>query len=152
MFTAFWEIRGVTLVDWLPQGISFNGVYFDEHIHQVMAAEFHAGEEKKHCPWPLVHLNNTRSHTSKRNLARMEELPLKSVSHPPFSYDTAPPDFFLFGWLKSELSSQQVSKINGLFEIVDETLSTLPADTIARVFRNWIERLTQVFNANRDYV
>jgi hypothetical protein len=36
----------MTLVDWLSQGVSFNGVYFNEHILQVMASELHAGEEK----------------------------------------------------------------------------------------------------------
>jgi hypothetical protein len=136
----------------LPQGASFNGIYFDEHIFQVMASEFHAGEEKKHCPWPLVHMDNARSHTSKRNLARMEELRLKRITHPLFNPDIAPSDFFLFGWLKGELSSRQVSEINGLFEIVDEILSTLAPNTIARVFGNGIERLTQIIHTNRDYV
>jgi hypothetical protein len=82
----------------------------------------------------------------------MEELRLKRVLHPPFSPDIAPSDFFLFGWLTDELSSRQVSEINGLFEIVDAILSTLTPDTIARVFGNWIERLTHVININRDYV
>jgi hypothetical protein len=79
MLIVFWGIRAVTLVDWLPQGAYFNGTYFDEHILQVIASELHMGEEKKHCPWPLVHMDNVRSHTSKRNLTRMEELRLKRV-------------------------------------------------------------------------
>jgi hypothetical protein len=62
-----------------------------------MASELHACEKKKHCPWPLLHMDNTRPHTSKRNLARMEELPIKRIAHPPFSHDIAPSDFFLFG-------------------------------------------------------
>jgi hypothetical protein len=82
----------------------------------------------------------------------MEELRFKRVPHPPFSYEIAPSDFFLFGWLKGELSSRQVSEFNRLFEIVDEILSTLTPDTIAGVFENWIERLTQDINTNRDYV
>jgi hypothetical protein len=82
----------------------------------------------------------------------MEELRLKRVPHPHFSSDIAPSDFFLFGWLKDELSSRQVSEFNRLFEIVDEILSILKSDTIARVFGNWTERLTQVINPNRDYV
>jgi histone-lysine N-methyltransferase SETMAR len=89
-------IRGVTLVDWLPKGASFNGAYFDEHILQVISSELHGGEEKKHCLWPLVHMNKARLHTSKRNLARMEELRFKRVPHPPFSPDIAPSDFFFF--------------------------------------------------------
>jgi hypothetical protein len=82
----------------------------------------------------------------------MEELRLKRVPHPPFRLDITPSDFFLFGRLKGELSSRQISETNGLFEIVDEILITLTPDTIARLFGNWIKRLTKVFNANGDYV
>jgi hypothetical protein len=117
-----------------------------------MASELHAGEKKKHCPWPLLHMDNARSHTSKRNLARMEELRIKRVAHQLFSPDIAPSDFFLFGWLKGELSSRPVNEINGLFEIVEIILSTLTPDTIARVFVNWIERLKQVIDTNGDYI
>jgi hypothetical protein len=35
----------------------------------------------------------------------MEELRLKRVPNPSFSLDIASSDFFLFGWLKGELSS-----------------------------------------------
>jgi hypothetical protein len=43
----------------------------------------------------------------------MEELRFKRFPHPPFSPDIAPSDFFLFGSLKVELSSRQVSEISG---------------------------------------
>jgi hypothetical protein len=82
----------------------------------------------------------------------MEELGIKGVVHPPFGLDIAPSDFFLFGWLKGELSSRPVSEINGLFEIVEEILSIFTPDTIARVFANWIERLKQVIDTNGDYI
>jgi hypothetical protein len=81
----------------------------------------------------------------------MEELRPKRVAHPPFSHEITPSDFFLFGWLKDELSSRPISEINGLFEIVEDILSTLTPDTIARVFANWIERLKQIIDTNGDY-
>jgi histone-lysine N-methyltransferase SETMAR len=97
MLTLFWRIRGVRLRNWLPHRASFNEAYFNENVLQPMASELHAGEKKKHCPWPLLHLDNARSHTFERNLARMEELCLRRVAHPYFSPDIAPSDFFL--WL-----------------------------------------------------
>jgi hypothetical protein len=136
MLTVFWEIRGVILIDWLPQGAFSNGTYFDEHVIHVMGSELHAGEEKKHCPWALVHMDNARPNMSKRNLTRMEELRLKRMPDPPLSHHIALSDFFLFRWLKCELFFRQVSEINRLFEIVDQILSTLKPDTIARVFGN----------------
>jgi hypothetical protein len=139
-------------VDWLPQNASFNGEYFNENILQRIAAELNGGGKKKHRPGTLLHMDNAKSRRPKRNLARMEELHLKRTAHPPFSPDVAPSDFFLFGWLKGELSSRSVGDINELFELVDEILSTLATDTITRVFANWIERLEQVISTNGDYV
>jgi hypothetical protein len=116
MLALFWGIRGVRLINWLPHGASFNGAYFNKNIVQPMASELHVGEKEKHCRWPLLHMDNARPHTSKRNLARMEELRLKRVAHPPFSSDIAPLDFFFFGWFKGELSSRSVSEINGFLK------------------------------------
>jgi hypothetical protein len=143
---------GITLVDLLPQNASFNGEYFNENILRRIAAELNGGRKKKHRPWTLPHMDNAKPHMSKRNLARMEELHLKRTAHPTFSPDMASLDFFLFGWLKGELSSRSVRDISELFELVDEILSTLTMDTIPRVFANWIERLEQVISTNGDYV
>jgi hypothetical protein len=143
---------GITLVDWLPQNASFNGEYFNENILQRTAAELNGGGKKKPRPWTLLHMDNAKLHRSKPNLARMEELYLKCTAHPSFSPDIAPSDFFLFAWRKGELFSRWVGDISELFELVDEILSTLTTDTIARAFANWIERLEQVISTNGDYV
>jgi hypothetical protein len=66
----------------------------------------------------------------------MEQLRFKRVPSTPFSHDVASSNFFLFGWLKGELSSRQVSEIDEIFENVGGVQSTLTPDTIARVFRN----------------
>jgi hypothetical protein len=82
----------------------------------------------------------------------MEELRFKRFAHPPVSLDITASDFFPFRWLKGELSSRPISEVNGFFEIVEEILSTLTPDTIARVFATWIERLKQVIATNGDYI
>jgi hypothetical protein len=52
--------------------------------------------------------------------------------------------------LKSELAFRPVAEIDELFEIVEAILGNLAIETIARIFSNWIERLKQILNANRD--
>jgi hypothetical protein len=48
MLTVFWGIHCVIFVNWLPQGMSFNGTYFNEYILQPMGAELHEEEKAKH--------------------------------------------------------------------------------------------------------
>jgi hypothetical protein len=97
-------------------------------------------------------MDNARSHKSKRNLARIDELGIKRVVYLHFDHEIVPSDFFLFRWLKSELSSRSVGEIGELFEIVDEILSSLRPDTIARVFANSIERMKQIITTNGNYI
>jgi hypothetical protein len=65
-------------------------------------------------------IQNATPHISKWNLARMEEFCLKRSTSQLFSHDMAPLDFFLFGWLKGELTSLPVTEINELFHVVKE--------------------------------
>jgi hypothetical protein len=65
MLAMFWDIRGMILVNLLPQGASFNGAYVNEKILQSMTAEVQEEEKAKHCPWTLVYMDNTKPHISK---------------------------------------------------------------------------------------
>jgi hypothetical protein len=66
----------------------------------------------------------------------MEELSLKSMMNLFHNPDIASSDFFLFGWLKDQLTSRLVAEINELFDIVEEILGIFMIDTITSVFSN----------------
>nr|XP_023013000.1 hrp65 protein-like [Leptinotarsa decemlineata] len=55
----------------------------------------------------LFHQDNASSHTSEVSLAKIHELRLELLGHPPFSLDLAPSDFFLFTHLKIALEEQK---------------------------------------------
>jgi hypothetical protein len=59
-----------------------------------MAAEIQGEERAKRRPWKLVQMENVKPHTSKWNLATMEQLCFKRTVHLPFILDIAPSDFF----------------------------------------------------------
>jgi hypothetical protein len=92
---VFQSICGVILVNWIHQGASFNGAYFDREIVQPTVAELQKEGKSKHYLWTLLHMDNTKSHTSKYNLARMEELHLKCTADRSFSSDIALSDIFI---------------------------------------------------------
>jgi hypothetical protein len=39
MITMFWGIRGMMLVNWLPQGTFSNGIYFNQEIFLLLTAK-----------------------------------------------------------------------------------------------------------------
>jgi hypothetical protein len=61
-----------------------------------MATEIQGKERTEHCLWTLVHMDNAKSRTSKRNLVIIEELHFKRTAHSFSSFDIASPDFFLW--------------------------------------------------------
>jgi hypothetical protein len=100
-----------------------------------MTAELQ-GEERSEChPWTLLHMDNEKMHISKWNLARIEELLFKHIADPLFSLDIARSDFIRFGWPKGWLSFRSIVDITEFFKVLEEMLSILTAETIARVFQ-----------------
>jgi hypothetical protein len=102
-------------MNWLLQGASSNGAYFNQRIFQPLVVELQGQSWSKRYPWTLLHIDNTKPHISRSNLAIIKELHLKRTARLPFSPDIAFFDFFLFGWLKIELVSQPVAEIDKLF-------------------------------------
>jgi hypothetical protein len=85
IFTVFWGIRGMMLVNWLRQGAPSKGEYFNQEILQPLAAEPQGEGRPKHRPWTLLHMDNAKPHTSKSNLVIIEELYIKRTAHSVFS-------------------------------------------------------------------
>jgi hypothetical protein len=97
-------------------------------------------------------MGNAKVYTAKVVSSVMPCLRLKSTPQPPYSPDICPSDFFLFGWLKGKLQLKQFPDVDQLFEGIDEIFSSLSADMIKGVFRNWIHRLVKGIASDSDYV
>jgi hypothetical protein len=55
------------LMNWLPQGVYFNSVYFNQEISQPLAIELKGKRRPNHYASALLHIDNAKSHTSKLN-------------------------------------------------------------------------------------
>jgi hypothetical protein len=76
---------------------------------------------------------------------------MRLASHPPYSPDLAPCDFFLFGYVKNCLQGASFQSREELFTAIAETVTAIPGDTLHSVFENWMERLEWVSRNNGDY-
>jgi len=152
MLCVFWGIAGIAHHCWLPSGSSFDASFFAEEVLQPVADELDTTNKTRHQRLMLVHFDNAKPHTAKATTERMKQLRMKRTPQPPYSPDIAPSDFFLFGWLKEQLTHHQIADEDGLFEAVDEILGTLSVETIRSVFHEWIRRLERVIEAEGDYI
>jgi hypothetical protein len=78
-------------------------------------------------------MDNVKQYNSKSNLEQMTQLGFKRDSHPLYSPDIAPSDFFLFGWLKGELVRRPLVEMVYVFQAVSEILGNLTTDIVRSV-------------------
>jgi histone-lysine N-methyltransferase SETMAR len=106
MDTVFWDSKGIIFIDYLEKGRTITEQYYD----QLWGKFDNALKEK----WPhlakkkvLFHQTNAPAHRSLVAAAKFVELGCKLLSHPPYSPDLAPCDFFLFPNMKKWLGEKR---------------------------------------------
>jgi hypothetical protein len=77
MLIAFWRIKDLVYVNWLPKNVRIDAVHFRDEILIPISQPFQASASGGHKPWTLVHMDNTKAHTAKRISSVMTDLRVK---------------------------------------------------------------------------
>jgi hypothetical protein len=94
-----WNPRGFYLIRVLENSRKFNAGYYIAEIFEPLSqwrSIEAAGNKRK----VLVHADNERPHTAKLSTQYLNENRMKSAPYPPYSFDLAPSQFYLFGYVK----------------------------------------------------
>jgi transposase len=93
------ECKGFHLVEALPKGRRFNAEYYRDNIlTELIRLRPQASERNL-----IIHADNASPHTAQKCRTFSDENGLWLATHPPYSPDLAPSDFFLFGYVKNRL-------------------------------------------------
>jgi hypothetical protein len=84
-------------------------------------------------PRIVLHFDNATHHTTKYTIDDLRANRLTRVSHPAFSPDLAPSDFYLFGKLKMALMDE-ASAGDELLQVVTEVLNRISRQELEAVF------------------
>jgi len=91
LFVVFFSTTGFKVTRFVPAGATLNAQYF-----QTLFKEISAG-----FPHPLwIHMDNATPHRAKSTQNTLSALFISTLTHPPYSPDLAPSDFWLFGRIK----------------------------------------------------
>ncbi len=133
MLTAFFDVRGVVLAEFLPPGETVDA---DSYIATLRRLRENIrrkrpqlwGQVRQGQPRPfLLHHDNASSHTAVPTLAFLGENDMEMLAHPPYSPDLAPCDFFLFPRMKNQLRGHRFRNIADLQTAVQRTLREILA-------------------------
>jgi len=102
MATIFWDCKGVLLMDYLPQKTTITGRYYGEVLTNLRQAV----KEKRRgmlTRGPLLLHGNAPAYMSRVAQVVLKDIGFEQLSHPPYSPDLTPSDFYLFRHLKQDL-------------------------------------------------
>jgi hypothetical protein len=107
----------------LPPRVSFSASRFIDGNLIPLAEKFFlagwsAGRRKL-----VVHIDNALAHNSNMTQNLFRHSPLERLPYPPHSPDISPPDFYLFGKVKSVLIGREIPDEADLLEAVTEILN-----------------------------
>jgi len=108
MALVFWDKMGVLLVEFFRKGKTLTGAKYAEILRKLKLAIQSKRGEKWDDGVFLLH-DNAPSHTSKVCKSAISDLGFVEISHPPYSPDLAPSDYFLFPHLKKFLRKKSYS-------------------------------------------
>ena len=106
MATVSWDAKGI-IMDFLPKRSIITGVYYANLLDQLRTAirEKHRGKLSKGI---LMQQDNARGHTCKVAMYAVEWNGYELITHPAYSPDLAPSDFFLFQNLRKDIRDEEV--------------------------------------------
>jgi histone-lysine N-methyltransferase SETMAR len=147
MVTIAWNPLGFSLIMILPKGRTFNAEHDRDNILAALTQLQPEDDGRKF----VVHADNARAHTTQKYRTFCEENGLRLASHPSYSSDLAPSDFFLFGYVKERLKEMMFPSYDELFDATGEVVTCIESETLTAVFEHCMERLEWVSKNNDDY-
>lgn len=146
MFTLFFNTKGIVHVSYRKLNHAATAKSYKEQILKV-ARKF------KKSAKIVIHDDNARIHCGKMMTKFYENSRnVKRLSHPRYSPDLAPNDFWLIGKLKRALENKCIDGERKLYNEVMKILKNIPADEYKQCFDKWINRMKECIERNGDYV
>ena len=104
-------------------------------------------------PRPMwIHMDNAAPHRAKRTENALREMGINILTHPPYSPDIAPSDFWLFGRIKQSLGKTRFTDASELEAAVLDITNKITKSEITKVYVEWIRRLNICIENGGEYV
>jgi histone-lysine N-methyltransferase SETMAR len=98
-----------------------------------------------------IHIGNCEVHTTPETWQKMRRMKFRKLSHPPYSPDLSPCDFWSFGQAKIALRDQNFADADSVFSILTDLFDWVIFEELGSVFQSWIEKLKWVIWHNGEY-
>jgi histone-lysine N-methyltransferase SETMAR len=148
MLTAFWDVNGVIIADFMERGTTINSERYIEFLNML--------EKRLKRVWNENHAilqhDNATPRTSARTRETIKRLGFSLLPHPPYSPDLAPSDSYLFPKLKEHLRSQHFGSDEEVKSAVRKYFREQNSEFYKNGFQKLVYRWCKCIEVEGDYV
>jgi histone-lysine N-methyltransferase SETMAR len=151
-----WNSSGFYVIERFPNDTKMNSDYFVTNMLILLEyAIFHRGRAS-HQKRLVVLLDNCSVHTSRASTDWLEEYVMHGMphqpTHPPYSPNLTPNDFYLFPTVKEKLELTQVADEDQFCQSLPAILRGVDQEELNRVFQACVGRVQEASEGNGGYV
>lgn len=99
----------------------------------------------------MLHHDNAPAHTAADTLDFLHDRRVQLVTHPAYSPDLAPCDFFLFPTVKKSMRGKRFVNENEAIAAMNDVLRDLPKKAYQECFEKWFSRMHMCIDAGGEY-
>jgi hypothetical protein len=152
MLLTYFSRTGFVSIEFFPQGQNYNSHFFTEITLPSIVENLSVACPRLKTTAAHLYIENAKPHNSRLSLQKIDEYGFIRVPQPPYSPDLEPCDFFLFGYLKSQLEDKIFFDENSLKTEVERILRSTPITVRCSAMEDWVHRSNQYIESVGDYV
>jgi [histone H3]-lysine36 N-dimethyltransferase SETMAR len=99
----------------------------------------------------VLHQDNASSHNAEETKKFLATNRIDLMTHPPYSPDLAPCDFFLFPYIKDKMRGVKFNTADAAVEAFENLVSEVPPERWAKCFDDWFYRMKKCIQCNGEY-
>lgn len=152
MLIVFFDIQGVLMIEWVPEGKTVNQQYYKEVLIKLRErVRKKRPDAWKNCSW-ILHQDNAPAHNALSVKQFLAEKCIPVLEHPPYSPDLAPCDFYLFPKVKSVLKGTHFESVEHVKVKTAELLRSITKNDLQHCFEQWKARMQRCIDRGGEYV
>ena len=151
MLICFFDVKGIVHKEFVPAGHTVNQTLYLAVLKRLRDSVRRKRPDLWQSGGWWLHHDNAPAHTALSVRQFLTKNGMTPLTHPPYSPDLAPCDFFLFPRMKKALKGKRFADIEEVQKKTTESLKAITSQEFQNCFQQWKTRLDKCIASNGEY-
>ena len=151
MLISFFDANGIVHKEFVPPGQTVNQQFYLELLKRLC----NSVQKKRPEMWSsgdwFLHHNNAPAQTALSVQQFLAKNNMTVISHPPYSPDLAPCDFFLFPRMKCKMKGKHFADVSEVKKKMPKVLNNSSTEEFQKCFQQWEKGWYKCIESKGEY-